>query len=160
MDPYERDYQPNAIDPPSTIDDLETAFKNSAHAKALEQEIADYRTSLKSDQKIFEEFERRVQQSKRRTKDVYTVSFASQVWSLVARQFFLKWQDKYGHPFYSTLLAAKDIQVRLDCQLCHFNSYSYCSRHRLVESTQNERRSIHKRRRYVVFSRRRLANLH
>lgn len=75
---------------------METVFKNSAHAKAMDQEIADYKQFLASEEKVFQEFEQRVKESKRKTKDVYTVSFSAQVWALVRRQFFLKWQDTFS----------------------------------------------------------------
>ncbi|TLS23979.1 hypothetical protein PpBr36_08722 [Pyricularia pennisetigena] len=97
-DEYERAYSEgygpeNAPHSPET---LAEAFKKSDFAKRLDQEMVEYRESLKEDQQKYEDFKIAVKEGKRTgaKKSVYTVGFHQQVWALMKRQTVLKLQDR------------------------------------------------------------------
>lgn len=99
-DPFEREYKTGrgAEDVPSTSEALESAFNQSKHAEQLTHEIAEYRESFQSEKRIYEDFQTAVLENKRNApkNSVYSVPFHMQVWALMKRQFFLKWQDKFS----------------------------------------------------------------
>ncbi|KAI8682573.1 hypothetical protein LRP88_05463 [Fusarium phalaenopsidis] len=99
-DEFEREYAPgrspdNAPHSPVT---LEEAFKKSDASKALDAEMAEYKTTLQQETEKHDDFQLAVTESKRGTskRSVYQVGFHLQVWALMKRQFTLKLQDRFN----------------------------------------------------------------
>jgi len=97
-DAFERDYRDGRSpeNAPHSAETLETAFKESKFAKALDSEMAEYKKSLNEETQKHEDFQVAVSEQKRlgaAQKSVYSVGFQQQVWALMKRQFVLKMQD-------------------------------------------------------------------
>jgi len=97
-DAFERDYRDGRSpeNAPHSAETLETAFKESKFAKALDSEMAEYKESLNEETQKHEDFQVAVSEQKRlgaAQKSVYSVGFQQQVWALMKRQFVLKMQD-------------------------------------------------------------------
>jgi ATP-binding cassette, subfamily G (WHITE), member 2, SNQ2 len=98
-DEYEREYaagrsEANAPHSPAT---LEAAFKESVYAKALDEEMAEYKKALAEEADKFDDFRVAVREQKRHgasKRSVYSVAFHQQVWALMKRQFVVKSQDR------------------------------------------------------------------
>jgi len=99
-DPFEREYKPGRSmeNAPSSPDDLVECFNKSSFAVKLDQEMAEYRERMDEEKHIYDDFQTAVKESKRHAskKSVYSIPFYLQVWALIKRQFFLKWQDKFS----------------------------------------------------------------
>lgn len=99
-DPFEREYQDgrDASNAPASPDDLVEAFQKSIYATKLDQEMEKYRTTIREEQQIYEDFKVAVAEGKRHAskKSVYTIPFHMQIWALMKRQFILKWQDRFS----------------------------------------------------------------
>ncbi|KAL1957037.1 hypothetical protein VTO42DRAFT_6414 [Malbranchea cinnamomea] len=100
-DPFEREYKEgrDASNTPSTPDALAQAFLESRFSKELDDEMSAYRQELERKKEIYEEFEIANREAKRKftpKSSVYSIPFHLQVWALVRRQFFIKWQDKFS----------------------------------------------------------------
>ncbi|KAI6594993.1 hypothetical protein MCOR04_003205 [Pyricularia oryzae] len=97
-DEYERAYSEgySPDNAPHSPETLAEAFKKSDFAKRLDNEMVEYRESLKEDQQKYEDFKIAVKEGKRTgaKKSVYTVGFHRQVWALMKRQTVLKLQDR------------------------------------------------------------------
>ncbi|KAG8926047.1 hypothetical protein FRC00_003339, partial [Tulasnella sp. 408] len=97
-DPNERQPQPGA-NPPSTPEDLETAFRNSKYYQAMVDDRDEYRMRIaKEDNREQEDFRTAVLEAKKSNvsrTNPYTLSFLAQVWILTRRQFFLQLQDRF-----------------------------------------------------------------
>lgn len=97
-DEYERAYSEgySPDNAPHSPETLAEAFKKSDFAKRLDNEMVEYRESLKEDQHKYEDFKIAVKEGKRTgaKKSVYTVGFHRQVWALMKRQTVLKLQDR------------------------------------------------------------------
>ena len=100
-DEFERGYaagysRENAPHSPET---LAAAFQQSRFAKALDQEMAEYKAGLAKEAERHEDFRVAVREQKRRgtpKTSVYSVGFHQQIWALMKRQFVLKLQDRLG----------------------------------------------------------------
>lgn len=100
-DEFEREYAPgrSAADAPHSPETLERAFKESRIAKALDQEMVEYKKHLTEETEKYEDFRLAVREQKRRGApkgSVYSAGFHQQVWALMKRQFALKMQDRFG----------------------------------------------------------------
>ncbi|KIV86700.1 hypothetical protein PV11_02298 [Exophiala sideris] len=100
-DEFEREYREgrSSEDVPSTPDALVAAFNKSMYSERLRKEMDDYRESIQKDKQIYDDFAAAHREAKRKhtPKDsVYSVSFHQQIWSLMQRQFLIKWQDKFS----------------------------------------------------------------
>ncbi|KAK3945683.1 putative brefeldin a resistance protein [Diplogelasinospora grovesii] len=98
-DAFEREYQEGRSeeDAPHSPATLEAAFKESKFARALDQEMAEYKSTLAAETDKHEDFKVAVREQKRRgtpKQSVYSVGFQQQVWALMKRQFVLKMQDR------------------------------------------------------------------
>lgn len=97
-DEYEREYADNygPENAPHSPESLAEAFQKSKFTKNLDEEMVQYRETLKEDQQKYEDFKIAVKEGKRTgaTKSVYTVGFHQQVWALMKRQTVLKLQDR------------------------------------------------------------------
>lgn len=83
---------------PSTPEALEEAYKNSEVCRQQNEERIAYQKEMAENSATQVEFRQAVRDSKRKgvgKKSPYTVSFYTQVQSLVIRQFQLKFQDKF-----------------------------------------------------------------
>ncbi|KAL1625652.1 ATP-binding cassette transporter snq2 [Diplodia seriata] len=99
-DPFEREFKPNrsADDVPSTPEALAEAFNKSDIAARMDQDMEAYRGQINQEKQTWDDFQTAVTQNKRHAskRSVYTIPFYLQVWALMRRQFFLKWQDKFS----------------------------------------------------------------
>ncbi|KAM7202534.1 ABC-2 type transporter domain containing protein [Rhypophila sp. PSN 637] len=98
-DEFEREYQEgrSAENAPHSPVTLQAAFNQSKFARALEQEMADYKRAVAEEEQKHEDFRIAVREQKRRgtpKRSVYSVGFQQQVWALMKRQFVLKMQDR------------------------------------------------------------------
>jgi ATP-binding cassette subfamily G (WHITE) protein 2 (SNQ2) len=86
---------------PSTPDSLVQAFNNSSFSRNLEDEMQAYREQLKHDQEagLYADFETANIEAKRthtQKSSVYSIPYYLQIWLLMKRQFWIKWQDKFS----------------------------------------------------------------
>jgi ABC-type multidrug transport system ATPase subunit len=100
-DPFEREYKEgrDASNSPSTADELAQAFQQSKFNQKLQDEMQLYRDGLARERQIHEEFEIANKEAKRKytpKSSVYSIPFYLQIWALMRRQFFIKWQDKFS----------------------------------------------------------------
>lgn len=100
-DEFEREYAPGRSekDAPHSPETLERAFNESLIAKALDQEMVEYKRHLTEETEKYEDFRVAVREQKRRgasKRSVYSAGFHQQVWALMKRQFALKVQDRLG----------------------------------------------------------------
>ncbi|KAI1622058.1 ABC drug exporter AtrF [Exophiala viscosa] len=100
-DEFEREYREgrSSENVPSTPDALVAAFNKSVYSERLRKEMDDYRISIEKDKQIYDDFAAAHREAKRKhtSKDsVYSVPFHQQIWSLMQRQFLIKWQDKFS----------------------------------------------------------------
>jgi ATP-binding cassette, subfamily G (WHITE), member 2, SNQ2 len=99
-DPFEREYKSGRsdADTPSTADAQVEAFNKSTFASQLDAEMVEYRKEIEQEKQVYDDFLQAVKDSKRRVsrRSVYSIPFYLQVWALMNRQFFLKWQDKFS----------------------------------------------------------------
>ena len=98
-DDYEREYQEGRSpeNAPHSPDTLSAAFNESVYAKAMQDEMTTYKSSLASETEKHEDFQIAVREQKRRgasKRSAYSVGFGSQVWALMKRQFIIKMQDR------------------------------------------------------------------
>jgi hypothetical protein len=77
---------------------LAKAFTESTFSQALSTEMDKYRQVLAEDKQRHEDFKIAVHDTKQKgaSKSVYNVPYYMQVWSLMQRQFLIKWQDKFS----------------------------------------------------------------
>ncbi|PWW73362.1 hypothetical protein C7212DRAFT_235753 [Tuber magnatum] len=95
---------------PLTPEELETAFRNSNHWRALQEELAAYDEELRSGRDA-RDFRDAVKQDKSRRSgkgSPYVVSLPRQIWYLTKRDFQLRLQDKIAMSsrFFNTLVLA------------------------------------------------------
>ena len=99
-DPFEREYKEGAESTaPHDTESLAAAFDKSVFSERLSEEMATYRRDVDAEQETYREFEIAHQDSKRKhtpKSSVYSAPFYIQLWSLMKRQFLLKWQDKFS----------------------------------------------------------------
>lgn len=99
-DEFEREYAEgrSAADSPHNPQTLAEAFNKSSFATALSDEMAKYRQVLAEDRQRKEDFTTAVHDSKQKgaSKSVYSIPYYLQVWSLMQRQYLIKWQDKFS----------------------------------------------------------------
>ena len=99
-DPFEREYKEGAESTaPHGTEDLAAAFLKSPFAERLSEEMTVYRKEVETEKETFREFEIAHQDSKRKhtpKSSVYSAPFYIQIWSLMKRQFLIKWQDKFS----------------------------------------------------------------
>ena len=99
-DPFEREYKDEAESKaPHDTESLAEAFNQSIFSERLSEEMAAYRKNVDAEQETYREFEIAHQDSKRKhtpKSSVYSAPFYIQLWSLMKRQFLLKWQDKFS----------------------------------------------------------------
>lgn len=98
-DPFEREYEDDVAKGPATSDDLVKAFDESKYRKLLDDEMTAYRSQIREEKHVYEEFEIAHQQAKRKftpKSSVYSIPFYLQIWALMQRQFLVKWQDKFA----------------------------------------------------------------
>ncbi|KAI9731990.1 MAG: hypothetical protein M1834_004441 [Cirrosporium novae-zelandiae] len=98
-DPFEREYRDDAEgrNAPQTADQLVAAFDHSGISKALAEEMATYKAEVQQEKQVIEDFKLANQQAKRHApkSSVYAIPYYLQIWTLMQRQFLLKWQDKF-----------------------------------------------------------------
>ena len=95
---------------PLTPLELETAFRNSSHWTALQEELTAYDEEVRSGRDA-RDFRDAVKQDKSRRSgkgSPYVVSLPRQIWYLIKRDFQLRMQDKVamGSRFFNTLVLA------------------------------------------------------
>lgn len=99
-DPFEREYKKgrSSENVPSTPDELVAAFAKSEYATRLDEDMNNYRSQVKEEVQVYEDFQTAVKDQKRKAphKSVYSIPFYLQVWALMQRQFILKWQDRFS----------------------------------------------------------------
>ncbi|TVY28686.1 ABC transporter G family member [Lachnellula hyalina] len=100
-DEFEREYADGRTseNAPHSPETLAKAFNDSKYAKLLDDEMVQYRKTLAEDKQRQEDFQVAVHDSKRRgasKKSVYSIPFFLQVWTLMQRQYLIKWQDKFS----------------------------------------------------------------
>lgn len=100
-DEFEREYMEgrSAADAPHSPETLAKAFDESKFSTRLSTEMTDYRKIIAEDKQRHEDFETAVLDSKRRgasKKSVYSIPYYLQIWTLMQRQFLIKWQDKFS----------------------------------------------------------------
>lgn len=99
-DPFEREYKAGRSenDVPSTPEALVEAFNKSEISTRNDREMEEYRGQIAQEKQVWDDFQTAVAQGKRHAskRSVYTIPFYLQVWALMRRQFFLKWQDKFS----------------------------------------------------------------
>ncbi|KAI1952324.1 ATP-binding cassette transporter snq2 [Ophidiomyces ophidiicola] len=100
-DPFEREYKEgrNEHNTPSTPDALVQAFEESYFNRLLEKDMEKYRAQLVEEKHVYDDFETAHLEAKRKytsKSSVYSIPFYIQVWVLMRRQFFIKWQDKFS----------------------------------------------------------------
>ncbi|KAF2015717.1 ABC transporter-like protein [Aaosphaeria arxii CBS 175.79] len=98
-DPTERKFREGCeASTPKTPEELEKAFRESAHCRLMLKEVDAYEQELKrTDYSDAKEFAGAVREGKSKTvskKSAYTVSFVRQVWACTQREFWLTWGDK------------------------------------------------------------------
>ena len=98
-DSFEREYKDGMSDAnaPSDAASLVRAFDESIYSTRLSEEIRAYKQQLVDEKAVFADFEAAHEDAKQshtgKSSD-YAISFHTQVWVLMQRQFLLKWQDK------------------------------------------------------------------
>ena len=100
-DPFEREYRDgiSAASAPSDSDSLAKAFEKSTFADRLTEEMAEYRKQVQAEKETYEEFHMAYKESKRKhtpSSSVYGSPFYLQIWSLMKRQFLIKWQNSFS----------------------------------------------------------------
>ena len=99
-DEFEREYAEgrSASDAPNSPETLAKAFNDSKFSQALSTEMDKYRKVIADDKQRHEDFLIAVKDTKQKgaSKSVYNVPYYMQVWSLMQRQFLIKWQDKFS----------------------------------------------------------------
>ncbi|KAL4939152.1 hypothetical protein BDV06DRAFT_225287 [Aspergillus oleicola] len=100
-DPFEREYKEgrDQTNVPSTPGSLAAAFNESVYSQKLATEMVDYRQQIQYEKEIYEDFEIANREAKRKftsKSSVYSIPYYLQVWALMRRQFFIKWQDKFA----------------------------------------------------------------
>ena len=99
-DPFERQYKPGMeAHAPHSTESLAQAFTDSIFAKRLSDDIAIYRQQLETEKEVYRDFEIANYEAKRKhtpKSSVYSAPFHIQIWSLMQRQFLIKWQDKFS----------------------------------------------------------------
>jgi ABC-type multidrug transport system ATPase subunit/ABC-type multidrug transport system permease subunit len=100
-DEFEREYKDgrSSENAPHSPETLAKAFKESKYAKLLDDEMAQYRKILAEDKQRYEDFQVAVHDSKRKgasSKSVYSIPYYLQIWTLMQRQYLIKWQDKFS----------------------------------------------------------------
>ncbi|KAL2789133.1 ABC-2 type transporter-domain-containing protein [Aspergillus keveii] len=100
-DPFEREYKEgrDSTNVPSTPGALASAFDESVFNQKLAEEMDAYRKQIQHEKQIHEDFEIANQEAKRKytsKSSVYLIPFYLQIWALMKRQFFIKWQDKFA----------------------------------------------------------------
>ncbi|KAL5335822.1 ABC-2 type transporter-domain-containing protein [Aspergillus crustosus] len=100
-DPFEREYKEgrDSSNVPSTPQALAAAFDNSIYSRKLAEEMNNYRQQIQQEKQIYDDFELANQEAKRKytsKSSVYLIPYYLQVWALMKRQFFIKWQDKFA----------------------------------------------------------------
>jgi len=100
-DEFEREYKDgrSSENAPHSPETLAKAFNESKYAKLLDDEMAQYRKILAEDKQRHEDFQVAVQDSKRKgasSKSVYSIPYYLQIWTLMQRQYLIKWQDKFS----------------------------------------------------------------
>ncbi|KAL2824025.1 ABC-2 type transporter-domain-containing protein [Aspergillus cavernicola] len=100
-DPFEREYQDgrDSSNVPSTPEALAAAFDESIYSQRLAEEMDAYRAQIQHEKQIHEDFEIANQEAKRKftsKSSVYLIPYYLQVWTLMRRQFLIKWQDKFA----------------------------------------------------------------
>ena len=98
-DPFEREYAEGMEDTaPNDTNTLARAFESSKFATRLSEEITAYRRELETEKEVFADFEIAHHEAKRKhtsKSSVYSAPFHLQIWSLMQRQFLIKWGDKF-----------------------------------------------------------------
>lgn len=100
-DEFERDYKPgrSADNAPSSPDSFVHAFAESEYAQRLSEEMALHRKQVQEDREQYDEFEKAHREAKRKhtpKSSVYSIPYYLQIWSLMRRQFLIRWQDKFS----------------------------------------------------------------
>ncbi|KAN0117756.1 ABC-2 type transporter domain containing protein [Hyaloscypha variabilis] len=99
-DEFERDYADgrSAADAPHSPETLAQAFIDSKFSKQLDEQMVQYRKIIAEDKQRHEDFEVAVAESKRKgaSKSVYSIPYYLQIWTLMQRQFLIKWQDRFS----------------------------------------------------------------
>lgn len=100
-DPFEREYKEGRTteNMPSTPDALAKAFNESFYSDRLAAEMKSYRKQLQDEKHIYDDFELANREAKRKftpKSSNYLIPFHMQVFSLMRRQFLIKWQDKFA----------------------------------------------------------------
>ena len=99
-DPFEREYQKGRTSEnvPSTPDQLMNAFETSEYAARLDADMEKYKSQIREEVQVFEDFQAAVKDQKRKApqNSVYSIPYHLQVWALMQRQFILKWQDRFS----------------------------------------------------------------
>ena len=99
-DEFEREYADgrSAADAPHNPETLAQAFINSKFSKQLDDQMVQYRKIIAEDKQRHEDFEVAVAESKRKgaSKSVYSIPYYLQIWTLMQRQFLIKWQDSFS----------------------------------------------------------------
>ncbi|TEY32131.1 hypothetical protein BOTCAL_0755g00010 [Botryotinia calthae] len=100
-DEFEREYATgrSAADSPHSPETLAQAFLNSKFSTRLSEEMAAYKQQVATDKQAHDDFEVAMAESKRKgasKSSVYAVPYHLQIWSLMQRQYLIKWQDKFS----------------------------------------------------------------
>ncbi|MCJ1434291.1 hypothetical protein MMC27_003658 [Xylographa pallens] len=99
-DPFERQYKPGMeAQAPHSSESLAQAFTDSVFAKRLSDDMTTYRQQLETEKEVYRDFEIANYEAKRKhtpKSSVYSAPFHIQIWSLMQRQFLIKWQDKFS----------------------------------------------------------------
>ncbi|MCJ1359333.1 MAG: hypothetical protein MMC33_009334 [Icmadophila ericetorum] len=100
-DPFEREYKDGVSEAsaPSDPDSLAKAFEESIFADRLTEEMVKYRKQVQAEKETYEEFHVAYKESKRKhtpNSSVYGSPFYLQIWSLMKRQFLIKWQNSFS----------------------------------------------------------------
>ena len=100
-DPFEREYASgySEANAPSSPETFARKFDESLLSKDLDREMREYRQQLQHQSDVHAEFEAAHKEAKRKgtpKNSVYVAPFYLQIWSLMKRQFLIKWQDKFA----------------------------------------------------------------
>jgi ATP-binding cassette subfamily G (WHITE) protein 2 (SNQ2) len=99
-DEFEREYADgrSAQDAPHSPETLAEAFDNSKFSILLNEQMIQYRKAIAEDKQRHDDFQTAVHDSKRRgaSKSVYSIPYYLQIWTLMQRQYLIKWQDKFS----------------------------------------------------------------
>ncbi|KAL4789969.1 ABC-2 type transporter-domain-containing protein [Aspergillus venezuelensis] len=100
-DPFEREYKDgrDSTNVPSTPESLAVAFNESVYSQQLAAEMDAYRQQIQHEKEVYDDFEIANREAKRKftsKSSVYSIPYYLQVWALMRRQFFIKWQDKFA----------------------------------------------------------------